>query len=41
MVCKKAVAVGHACLDVALPEDMQLDGLQLQGLISSCLGRDK
>lgn len=40
-LCKKAVAAGHACLDVTLPEEMQLDGLQLQGLITSCLGRDK
>ncbi|KAL0018705.1 hypothetical protein WJX79_006061 [Trebouxia sp. C0005] len=36
-----AFSAGHACLDVTLPEEMQLDGLQLQGLITSCLGRDK
>jgi hypothetical protein len=41
IICKEAVAAGHACLDMTLPDEMQLDGLQLQGLISSCLERDK
>lgn len=41
IICKKASAAGHACLDLTLPQEMQLDGVQLQGLISSCLGRDK
>ncbi|KAL0053305.1 hypothetical protein WJX82_004023 [Trebouxia sp. C0006] len=36
-----AFSAGHACLDMTLPDEMQLDGLQLQGLISSCLERDK
>ncbi|KAL0029936.1 hypothetical protein WJX77_008325 [Trebouxia sp. C0004] len=36
-----ALSAGYACLDLALPCNLQLDGLQLQSLISSCLGRDK